>query len=57
VVEPAATATEPAEVAHGLEQGTADPDEEDVRVSERASPPSNTGAPRTGPTSVSEENL
>jgi hypothetical protein len=42
-------------VAHGLEQGPADPEEEDANVSELASSPSSTAAPRTGPTSVSEE--
>jgi large subunit ribosomal protein L4 len=57
VVEPATATTEPAEVAHGLEQGTADPEEEDAPVSEPASSPSSTAAPRTGPTSISEENL
>jgi large subunit ribosomal protein L4 len=55
VVEPAEeTPTAPAEVAHGLEQGP-NADEEDAPVSEPASSPSSTAAPRTRPTSVSEE--
>jgi large subunit ribosomal protein L4 len=54
VVEPAEEPTvAPAEAAHGMRQGT-DADEEDA-VSEPASSPSSTAAPRTRPTSVSEE--
>jgi len=53
VLEPADPTTEPAEAAHGLEQGTED--EEEDAVSEPASSPSNTAAPRTLSTSASEE--
>ena len=56
VIEPADEPAAPVEAAHGMRQAE-DVDEEDARVSEPASSPSNTGAPRTGPTSVSEENL
>ncbi|HZA04669.1 MAG TPA: 50S ribosomal protein L4 [Propionibacteriaceae bacterium] len=56
VIEPADEPAAPVEAAHGMRQAE-DVDEEDARLSEPASSPSNTGAPRTGPTSVSEENL